>query len=147
MSLSKPQSKGYLAAVIGGISGALVMFALLVLLSRILVTLFPQANPGLVILVLIGACGIGFGEVIGCFTALRLKHHADARATALWLMALIIPGILFFFFIRVFIGGALAIGAILILLPLAARALTQHPSYPNTVQRVVHTNAKRPPSF
>ena len=131
MSLSKPRSKGYLAAVIGSISGAVVMFALLILLSRILVTNFPQANLGLVTLVLMGAVGIGFGEVIGCFTALRLKHHAYARATALWLMVLIIPGILFFFFIRVFIGGALAIGAILILLPLAARALTRHPNYPN----------------
>jgi len=92
MSVSKPRSKGYLAALIGSIIGAVVMFALLVLLSRILVTLFPQANAGLVMLVLIGAGGIGFGEAIGCFTALRLKHHAYARATALWLMALIIPG-------------------------------------------------------
>jgi hypothetical protein len=147
MSASKPQPRGYLAAAIGGFSGTVSMIILMMLFSRIFIALFPQVaiNPSFVILMII--VGVGIGEGGGCFTALRLRNHAHAKVTALWLLALIIPGFILFYVVSLVIGSVLATGLVTIALPLIARALTQHPNYPGTVQRAVHTYAKRPPSF
>jgi hypothetical protein len=147
MSVSKPQLEGYLAAAIGGFSGTVLMVILIMMLSRAFITFFPQVviNRSLIILMII--VGIGLGEVGGCFAALRLWHHANAKATALWLLTLIIPGFILFYLVSLFIGSLLAASLIAIALPLIARFLTQRPNYPGTVQRVLHTYAQRPPSF
>jgi lysylphosphatidylglycerol synthetase-like protein (DUF2156 family) len=147
MSLSKPQPKGYLAAALGGVSGAVLMFVLSLLFSRMTLTSILEANPGPTIAIITLLASASFGEVMGCFVALRLGRYTEARKTALWLVVLLIPGFLFFLFARLLIGAALAAGLCAIALPLIARALTRHPNYPSVVQRVVHTYAKRPPSF
>jgi hypothetical protein len=147
MSISKTSPKGYLAAAIGGFSGTVLVIALMLLFSRAFLTFFPQATINSALVMLIVFAGVGFGEVIGCFTALRLRHHTKAKTTALWLLALMIPGFLAFFLVNFLIGSLLAISLIAIALPLIARAFTQHPNYPNIVQQVMHTYAKRPPNF
>ena len=100
--MSRQQSmnvwRGYLAASIGGATGALVLTALCFFLGYVYVR--TQTNAGLGGLVLLLWCsyaGFWIGEVLGCWLALRLGGYANASRTTSFLSGLTFFAVLVFF--------------------------------------------------
>ncbi|MBD2776713.1 hypothetical protein [Iningainema tapete] len=149
MIKSRRKGKGYLAALIGGVSGAATLFAFSLFLSGAFLSLYTNlAEPKQSVIVTYAVItGIGVGEVLGCFLALCWRRHQSAGRTAAWLLALLIPGLLLFLVMRVVTGWLVAAILTIISLPLLARALTNYPNYPGYLQKMLHVFAKRPPNF
>jgi len=135
--MSRQQSmnswRGYLAASIGGATGAVVLTALCVFFGYVYVR--TQTNAGLGGLVLLLWCsyaGFWIGEVLGCWLALRLGGYANASRTTYFLGGLTFFAVLVFFsnIPMAFTRGInaafwLLVGLISITLPLLARFLAR----------------------
>jgi hypothetical protein len=147
MSLSHSKGKGYIAALIGGVVGAVFTIVAIVLLNRIFLTLSFQRNSGIALVQIIAIFSAGFGEAFGCFVALSLGNYVKAKNTAIWLVILLIPSVLFFFAARFLLDVMFAASLTVISLPLIARALTRHPNYPERARQALDTYAKNPPTF
>ena len=100
--MSRQQSmnvwRGYLAASIGGATGALVLTALCLFLGYVYVR--TKTNVGLEGIVLLLWCSYGgfwIGEVLGCWLALRLGGYANASRTTSFLSGLTFFAVLVFF--------------------------------------------------
>ncbi len=100
--MSRQQSmnvwRGYLAATIGGATGAVVLTALCFFLGYVYVR--TQTNvglEGLVLLLLCSYAGFWIGEVLGCWLALRLGGYANASRTTSFLAGLTFFAVLVFF--------------------------------------------------
>ena len=87
---------GYVAAVIGALSGVLIAMALayvsvIAYVSAARAQYFHGGEA--VLLILLGIPGIWFGATVGCWLALRLRHHTGARLTVfrmVWLVPLVV---------------------------------------------------------
>lgn len=119
--------------MIGGGSGAVLLLAISVLLSKVM------------LFVMIGT---GCGEVFGCWLALRRGRYEAAGLTATVLALLTIPGSIFFYMMSFLTGGVVAAILTIIGLPLLARVLTSSPNYPRdpgepeVSRNPLHTYAK-----
>lgn len=124
---------GYLAATLGGATGAVVVTALGFFLSRLY--LLQQKNVGLegiVILLWSSYAGFWIGEVFGCWLALRLGGYTNAKRTASLLAGLAFFAVLVFFSnIPMALTGGLTgvfwllVALVCITLPLLARFLAK----------------------
>ncbi len=131
--LSLNSWRGYLAASIGGVTGAIVLTALCVFFGYVYVR--TQTNAGLGGLVLLLWCSYGgfwIGEVLGCWLALRLGGYANASRTTSLLAGLTFFAVLVFFtnIPMAFTRGInaafwLLVGLTSITLPLLARFLAR----------------------
>lgn len=149
MSSLQSQNKGYLAALVGGFGGAIVFLAAFFILAKEYVAQFqsqPNSSVGLPFIIGI-MLGTTCAAVLGCWLALRWRKYRQSRLTAVWLIALFIPGWIAYFVLSLILGRFLSALLLLISLPLIARAFTNHSSIPGNISKAVHTNAKRPPSY
>ena len=133
--MSRQQSmnawRGYLAASIGGATGALVLTALCFFLGYVYVR--TKTNVGLEGIVLLLWCSYGgfwIGEVLGCWLALRLGGYANASRTTSFLAGLTFFAALVFFSNMAFNHRSitefwLPVGLTSITLPLLARFLAR----------------------
>jgi uncharacterized membrane protein YeaQ/YmgE (transglycosylase-associated protein family) len=99
MAQNTNRQNGYLAAVVGGLIGAVALMNLGIYLGIAYVKNFmPNAELEGVIPPFIGyVAGWWIGEVVGCWLALRWRHHRKAGKTAL-VLAIVTPlGIIFCF--------------------------------------------------
>jgi|GEM_PF-4390786 lysylphosphatidylglycerol synthetase-like protein (DUF2156 family) len=145
MKSTKKQG-GYIASLLGGVTGAILV---LFISTLIIQGLFSQALPNspgnqLLIITFIVLILTSIAEIIGCFLSLRWQGYQNAKKTALWLTALIIPGWLLLIFLRIFIDWFVAAILVIIALPLVARSLTNNPNYPGYLQKMLDVVAKRP---
>jgi hypothetical protein len=125
--------EGYLAATVGGATGAVVLTALSFFLVNL--HLRQQTNVGLegiVILLWSSYAGFWIGEVFGCWLALRLGGYTKAKRTASLLAGLAFFAVLVFFTnIPIMLTGGLTaafwllVGLTCITLPLLARFLAK----------------------
>lgn len=144
-SLQSKNRRGYLAAFIGGMGGAILFLAVsyvILKLTNYRINFYWDTNL-LITLILGTTCA----EVIGCWIVLRWRGYQKSRTTAIWLTVLFIPGWIIYPFLMLTLGivqgGLLMLG----LLPLIARFFTNHPDIPNGIASALDTYAKRPTSY
>ncbi|KYC43682.1 hypothetical protein WA1_00485 [Scytonema hofmannii PCC 7110] len=145
MSYANKKSKGYIASVVGGLSGALLFIALGLFLTGFYTTrieLLTLATTPLIFGLTICA---SLGEILGCWLMLRWRRYKFAGRTAILLAVLIIPSWLLFLGL-IFLTRSLifATSITLVILPLIARLLTNHPGYLRILSKITNTFAKRP---
>ncbi|MBD2773987.1 hypothetical protein [Iningainema tapete] len=145
MSYANKKSKGYIASVVGGLSGALTFIALGLFLAGFYLTQIEPltlATTSLIFSLIICA---SLGEMLGCWLMLRWRKYKLAKRTTILLVVLIIPSWLLFLGI-IFLTRSLIFAALitLVILPLIARLLTNHPGYLGILSKITNTFAKRP---
>jgi phosphatidylglycerophosphate synthase len=135
--MSRQQSlnswRGYLAASLGGATGAVVLTAICLLLAYVYVRTQNNGGlEGLAVLLLSSYAGFGIGEVLGCWLALRWGGYASASRTTNLLAGLTFFAVLVFFsnIPMAFTKGInaafwLLVGLTAITLPLLARFLAR----------------------
>ncbi|MGH8000365.1 MAG: hypothetical protein ACREPR_13275 [Brasilonema sp.] len=145
MSYANQKPKGYIASVIGGLIGALSFIALGLFLAGFYITQFALPNSVTTPLIFGLTICASLGEILGCWLALRWRRYKLAGRTAILLAVLIIPGWLLFLGL-IFLTRALIFAAFmtLVILPLIARLLTNHPGYFGILSKITNTFAKRP---
>ncbi len=130
--MHQKRQDGYLAAVLGGATGAVALMNLGKYLGTAYGRQFmPNAELEGLIPVAIGWIGGWWvGEVLGCWLVLHWLAYRDARLTATWLAGLTPFGMISLLFLLQKINPEnqqlrpLIIGLIVIALPLVARLLT-----------------------
>ena len=123
------RKKGYLAAVIGGVSGTAILVLIGILLN----------SKAFVLL-----ASIGCGQVFGCWLALRWRRYEAAARTAGFLVLLMPLGWILFYIMSLLIVWVVPAAITIIGLPLSARALATCPESPGDLQKVIGIFARMP---
>jgi hypothetical protein len=133
--------RGYIAAQLGGLAGALPLLALGVAIGQAIATRTQDDAA----IVFGGMFGASLGEVLGCWSALRWGNYRLANRTARILIGLLVPGWFLFIGLSLLTGAGSAIALFMLMaLPVIARVLTHDPQFPDYLYRTMHTYAKRP---